>query len=68
MNPMQAANDAAASILREELLNTDLPRHFKDLLQRMLALCEAGLPHPQDYRDQYMQFLAYKQRQDKYGH
>lgn len=32
------------------------------------ALCEAGLSLPQDYRDQYMQFLAYKQRQDKYGH
>ncbi len=68
MNPTQADYDTAASILRGELLHTDLPRHFKDLLQRMLALCEAGLPHPQDYRDQYMQFLAYKQRQDKYGH
>jgi hypothetical protein len=43
------------------------PRHFKDLLQRMLSLCEAGLSLPQDYRDHYMQFLAYKQRQNKYG-
>ena len=68
MTPVQSAYDTAASILREELLNTDLPRHFKDLLQRMLALCEAGLSLPKDYRDQYMQFLAYKQRQDKYGH
>ena len=67
MTPTQSAHAAAASILREELLNTDLPRHFKDLLQRMLSLCEAGLSLPQDYRDQYMQFLAYKQRQDKYG-
>lgn len=67
MNPMKSAHDAAASILRNELLDNDLPRHFKDLLQRMLALCEAGLSLPQDYRDQYMQFLAYKQRQDKYG-
>ena len=67
MNPVKSAYDAAASILRDELLNTDLPRHFKDLLQRMLALCEAGLSLPKDYRDQYMQFLAYKQRQDKYG-
>ena len=65
MNPMQSAS--AASILRGELLDTDLPRHFKDLLQRMLALCEAGLSLPQDYRDQYIQFLAYKQRQDKWG-
>ena len=67
MNPTKATYDAAASILREELLNTDLPRHFKDLLQRMLALCEAGLSLPQDYRDQYNKYLAYKQRQDKYG-
>ena len=67
MNPMQSAYDAAAPILRGELLHTALPRHFKDLLQRMLALCEAGLSLPQDYRDQYMQFLAYKQRQNKYG-
>lgn len=67
MNSRQAAYAAAASILREELLNTDLPRHFTDLLQRMLALCEAGLSLPQDYRDQYVQFLAYKQRVDKYG-
>ena len=65
MNTMQSAS--AASILRGELLDTDLPRHFKDLLQRMLALCEAGLSLPQDYRDQYMQFLAYKQRQDRWG-
>ena len=68
MNPTKSDYAAAASILREELLHTDLPQHFKDLLQRMLALCEAGLSLPQDYRDQYMQFLAYKQRQDKYGH
>ena len=67
MTPMQSAYDAAASILLEELLNTDLPRYFRDLLQRMLVLCEAGLSLPQDYRDQYTQFLAYKQRQDKYG-
>lgn len=67
MNPMKSAYDAAASIIRNELLDNDLPRHFKDLLQRMLALCEAGLSLPQDYRDQYMQFLAYKQRQDKWG-
>ena len=67
MTPMQSAYDAAASILLEELLNTDLPRYFRDLLQRMLALCEAGMSLPQDYRDQYTQFLAYKQRQDKYG-
>lgn len=65
MTPAQSV--AAASILRDELLHTDLPRHFHDLLQRMLALCEAGLSLPQDYRDQYMQFLAYKQRQDKWG-
>ena len=68
MNPSQYAYAAAASNLREELLNTDLPRHFKDLLQRVLELCEAGQSLPQDYRDQYVQFLAYKQRQDKYGH
>ena len=68
MNPTQADYDAAASILRGELLHTDLPRHFKDLLQRMLSLCEAGLSLPQDYRDQYNKYLAYKQRQDKYGH
>lgn len=68
MTSTQADYDAAASILRGELLHTALPRHFKDLLQRMLALCEAGLSLPQDYRDQYMQFLASKQRQDKYGH
>ena len=67
MNPVNSAYDAAASILRDELLHTDLPRHFKDLLQRMLALCEAGLSLPKDYRDQYMQFLAYKQRQDRWG-
>lgn len=68
MTTVQSDYDEAASTLRGELLHTDLPRHFKDLLQRMLALCEAGLSLPQDYRDQYMQFLAYKQRQDKYGH
>ena len=67
MNPTQSAYYAAASIIRDELLHTDLPRHFKDLLQRMLALCDAGVSLPKDYRDQYMQFLAYKQRQDKYG-
>ena len=67
MNPTKATYDTAASILREELLNTDLPRHFKDLLQRMLSLCEAGLSLPQDYHDQYNKYLAYKQRQDKYG-
>ena len=67
MNPMQSAYYAAASIIRDELLHTDPPRHFKDLLQRMLALCDAGVSLPKDYRDQYMQFLAYKQRQDKYG-
>ena len=65
MSPRQSAS--AAAILRGELLDTDLPRHFKDLLQRMLALCEAGLSLPQDYRDQYMQFLAHKQRQDRWG-
>ena len=68
MNPTQSAYDAAAAILRDELLHTDLPVHFKDLLQRMLSLCEAGLSLPQNYLDQYMQFLAYKQRQDRYGH
>ena len=67
MNPTQPDYDAAAAILRDDLLHPGLPRHFKDLLQRMLALCEAGLSLPQDYRDQYMQFLAYKQRQNKYG-
>ena len=68
VKPRKSDYDAAASLLREELLNTDLPRQFKDLLTRMLALCEAGLSLPKDYRDQYVQFLAYKQRQDKYGH
>ena len=68
MNPTQVDYDTAASILRGELLHTGLPRHFKDLLQRMLSLCEAGLSLPQDYRDQYNKYLAYKQRQDKYGH
>ena len=67
MTPTQSDYDEAAAILRGELLHTDLPRHFKDLLQRMLSLCEAGLSLPQDYRDQYMQFLAYKQRQNRYG-
>lgn len=67
MTQTQAAYDAAAAILRGELLHTDLPRHFKDLLQRMLALCEAGLSLPHDYRDQYMQFLAYKQKVNRYG-
>ena len=68
MTYTQADYAAAASLLRGELLHTDLPRHVKDLLQRMLALCEAGLSLPQDYRDQYNKYLAYKQRQDKYGH
>ena len=67
-NPMQSAYAAAATILRGELLNVDLPRHFKYLLQRMLSLCEAGLPLPTDYRDQYVAYLSYKQRQNKYGH
>lgn len=67
MNHQQSSYDAAASILQGELLHTDLPRHFKDLLQRMLSLCEAGLSLPQDYREQYTQFLAYKQRQDRWG-
>ena len=67
VTPMQSTYDEAAVILRDELLHTSIPRRFKDLLQRMLALCAAGLSLPQDYRDQYMQFLAYKQRQDKYG-
>ena len=67
VTPTQPDYAAAAALLRGELLHTDLPRHFNDLLQRMLALCESGLSLPQDYRDQYMQFLAYKQRQDKYG-
>lgn len=67
MTPTQADYDTAASILRGELLNVDLPRHFKDLLQRMLSLCEAGLPPPYDYREQYMAYLAYKQRQDRWG-
>ena len=67
MNPTKDTYAAAAAILRDDLLHTGLPRHFKDLLQRMLALCEAGLSLPKDYRGQYMQFLAYKQRQNKYG-
>lgn len=67
MNPTKATYDAAAAILRDDLLHTGLPRRFKNLLQRMLSLCESGLYLPQDYRDQYMQFLAYKQRQNKYG-
>lgn len=67
MNPTQSDYAAAAAILRGDLLHPDLPRHFKDLLQRMLALCEAGLSLPKDYRGQYMQFLSYKQRQNKYG-
>ena len=64
MTPTQSAYYAAASIIRDELLHTDPPRHFKDLLQRMLALCDAGVSLPKDYRGQYMQFLAYKH---KYG-
>lgn len=67
MTPVQSAYDAAASILRGELLHTDLPRHFKDLLQRTLQLCEAGLPFPSDYRDQYNKYLAYKQKVNRYG-
>ena len=67
MNPKQSDYAAAAAILRDDLLHPGLPRHFKDLLQRMLSLCEAGLSLPKDYRGQYMQFLAYKQRQNKYG-
>lgn len=66
MSPLSYAEGAA--ILRGDLLYTDIPRHFKDLLQRMLALCEACLPPPQDYRDQYVKYLAYKAKQDKYGH
>lgn len=67
MNPTQADYAAAASLLRDDLLHPGLPRHFKDLLQRMLALCEAGTSLPQDYGDQYNKYLAYRQRQDKYG-
>ena len=67
MNPMQDAYELAAATLRGELLDPDLPRYFKDLLQRMLHLCEAGLSFPSDYREQYMKYLAYKQRQNKYG-
>ena len=59
--------EEAASILRGELLHTDLPRHFKDLLQRMLALLEAGLPLPQDYREQCVNFVGYKQKVNRYG-
>lgn len=67
MTPTQADYDAAAAILRDDLLHPGLPRHFKDLLQRMLALCEAGTRLPKDYRVQYMQFLAYKQKVNRYG-
>ena len=67
LNPTQSDYDAAAAILRGDLLHPGLPRHFKDLLQRMLSMCEAGLSLPKDYRGQYMQFLAYKQRQDRWG-
>ena len=67
MNPTKATYAEAAAILRDDLLHPGLPRRFKNLLQRMLLLCESCLHLPQDYRDQYMQFLAYKQRQDKYG-
>ena len=67
MNPMKSTYDAAAVILRDDLLHPGLPQRFKDLLERMLLLCESGLSLPQDYRAQYMQFLAYKQRQNKYG-
>lgn len=58
----------AAENLRGELLDLDLPRHFKDLLQRMLQMCEAGLSFPSDYRDQYVNFLTYKQKVNRYGH
>lgn len=57
----------AAASLRGELLDLDLPQHFKDLLQRMLQLCEAGLSFPADYRDQYNKYLAYKQKVNRYG-
>lgn len=67
MTPTQADYDAAASLLRDDLLHPGLPRHFKDLLQRMLSLCEAGLSLPKDYRGQYTQFLAYKQKVNRYG-
>ena len=63
-----ALYQAAAENLRGELLDLDLPRHFKDLLQRMLALLEARLPLPKDYRDQYVNFLVYKQKVNRYGH
>ena len=65
-----ALYEAAAGNLRGELLDLDLdlPRHFKDLLQRMLALLEARLPLPKDYRDQYVNFLVYKQKVNRYGH
>lgn len=60
-------HEAAALALRGELLDVDIPRHFKDLLQRMLSFCEAGLTIPRDYREQYMAYHASKQRQNKYG-
>lgn len=59
---------AAAETLRSELLDLDLPQNFKDLLQRLLALLEARLPLPKDYRDQYVNFLTYKQKVNRYGH
>lgn len=59
---------AAEAQLRGELLNTELPARFKDLLQRLLKLCEAGAVIPADYRDQYANYKAYMQRQDRYGH
>ena len=62
-----ALYQAAAENLRGELLDLDLPRHFKDLLQRLLQLCEAGLSFPSDYRDQYNKYLAYKQKVNRYG-
>ena len=62
-----ALYQAAAENLRGELLDLALPRHFKDLLQRMLQLCEAGLSFPADYRDQYNKYLAYKQKVNRYG-
>lgn len=62
-----ALYEAAAENLRGELLDLTLPRHFKDLLQRMLQLCEAGLPFSTDDRDQYHKYLAYKQKVNRYG-
>ena len=68
MSFLLSVYDTAAGTIRGELLAPDLPRHFRDLLQDMLAYCEACLPQPQEHRAQYVKFLAYKQRQDRYGH